>query len=256
MLAGLFGVRTFLDADVEAWHLETWEWLIDRFNAETPFVETPLVLADREFFPPSEATGHDRAEHVFGCVKTAMKMEDWPCDLKAQPVRRTGERVAEFVAIQGGDDPNGTFRIEPGGRVVITYAPDLLDRPAELVATLAHELAHYLLSGHVDLDDDTHELATDLTVAYTGFGLFGANAAFSFEQHGDAFGQGWVSRRSGYLSPRSWAFSLAVFAALKNDDRDMAVWLRPEVGAVWKSATKYLRRKPELLASLRERVSS
>lgn len=254
MLALLFGARKFLDADVEAWHLETWAWLVGHFASEVPLKSTPLVLANADFFPPSDATGHERAIHVFECVKRAMKIENWPCTLEAQPHRNSGSRVAEFVTLGGDNEPNGTFRIEPDGEVVITYAPDILDRPVELVATLAHELAHYLLARCEDMDEETHELTTDLTVAYTGMGLFGANAAFSFSQHGDAFSQGWSSRRSGYLSPRSWAFALAVFAHLTEDQRDLTQWLSGDVAGSWKAAMKYLRQNPQLLLPIRDKM--
>jgi hypothetical protein len=253
MLSLLFGQKSFLDTEIETWHLETWRVLLDRFASELPISETPVVLPTREFFPPTDAVGHDRATHVFACVKAAMGMSDnWPCMLEMQPRRMTGERLSEFVAIAGGDDPNGTFRIEEGGVVVITYAPDLLEDPTGLVATLAHELSHYLLAGQADLvEDETHELMTDLMVAFTGLGVFGANSAFSFQQFGDAFSQGWRSRGAGYLSPRSWAFALAVFGELRGDDGGMGAWLKPEIEGLRRQAVKYLRKRPELMADLR-----
>ena len=254
MLSGLFGPRTFLDPEVEQWHLDVWSTLIERFGVGVSVVDTPAALPTRDFFPPTEATGHARAEHVFGCVRTIMGMPaaDWPCALVQQPQRITGQRVSEFVHIGGGEAPNGTFRVDSDGTVVITYAPELLDDPMGLVATLAHELAHYLLASETDLvEDETHELMTDLTVAYTGLGVFGANTAFSFEQHGDAFGQGWQSRSSGYLSPRSWAFALAVFGELRGDDGGMDSYLKPEIDGLRRQAVKYLRKRPELLGELR-----
>lgn len=254
MLGGLFGKTSFLDPDVEAWHLETWTILLDRFGGDMKIADTQLALPTREYFPPLPAEGHQRAEHIFSCVKTIMGMSDnWPCRLEAQPQRDNGRRVSEFVVIEGGKDPNGTFRVEANGEVIITYAPDLIDDPNSLVATLAHELAHYLLAAEQDLvEDETHELMTDLAVAYAGLGVFGANSAFSFEQHGDAFSQGWRSRSSGYLSPRSWAFALAVFTELKGDDGGMDKWLRPELARDRQKAVKYLRKYPELLEPLRE----
>lgn len=248
---GLFG-KTFLDADVEAWHLEAWRDLKARLAAEVSLADTPVVLPTRDFFPPTETIGHERAQYLFQTVRDLMGMGDWACDLEAQPMRDTGRQVSEFVFIQGGDDPNGTFRIEPSGRVVITYAPDLLDDPQSLIASFAHELAHYLLSPHADLaEDETHELMTDLTVAYTGFGVFGANSAFRFEQHGDAFGQGWRSRSAGYLSPRSWAFALAVFGELRGSDGGMGGHLGSNIEAERRKAAAYLRKRPELLDGLR-----
>lgn len=253
MLSGLFGGRTFLDPEVEAWHLDVWATLIERFGEGVSIVDTPVALPTRAFFPPTEATGHARAEHIFDCVRTIMGMPstDWPCTLVQQPRRTTGDRVAEFVRIGGGEAPNGTFRVDADGAILITYAPDLIDDPMGLVATLAHELAHYLLAAEADLvEDETHELMTDLTVAYVGLGVFGANTAFSFEQHGDAFGQGWRSRSSGYLSPRSWAFALAVFGELRGDDGGMETYLKPEIDGLRRQAVKYLRKRPALLQTL------
>lgn len=252
MLAGLFGAKTFLDPEIEAWHLEAWATLIDRFAAEMPLADTPTVLPTREFFPPTEAVGHAKAEHVFACVKALMELQDWPCRLEPQAARTAGLQVSEFVHLRGGETPNGTFRIEADGTALVTYAPELLDDPIGLVATFAHELAHYLLASEDDLvEDETHELMTDLVVAYSGFGVFGANSAFSFEQFGDAFGQGWRSRSSGYLSPRSWAFALAVFGELKGEDGGVGRYLREDIDGLRKQAVKYLRRRPELIAGLR-----
>lgn len=252
MLAGFLGRRTFLDPDIEEWHLDVWRVLIERFGDDLALVDTPVALPTRDFFPPSDETGHGKALHVFDCVRALMRMppEDWPCRLEAQPRRLDGERVAEFVAITGGTEPNGTFRMEEGG-AVITYASDLVDEPVSLVATFAHEMAHYLLASESDLvADETHELMTDLVVAFAGLGVFGANTAFSFEQHSDAFSQGWRSRSSGYFSSRSWAFALAVFAELRGDDGGMGAFLKPELERLRRQAVKYLRKQPQLITSL------
>lgn len=181
-----------------------------------------------------------------------MGMQHWHCSLHAQPPQMTGLRVAEFVSIQGEQGPGGTFSFDEAGQPVITYVPDLVEKPTELVAVLAHELSHLLLSAESDiLDDQTHELITDLTVAYAGMGVFGANAAFSFSQHGDAFSQGWQSQTSGYLSPNSWAFALAVFGELRWDDGEMGRYLKPEIERARLKAVAYLRKNPQLLAGLR-----
>lgn len=254
MVSGLFGPRTFLDPEIEQWHFDVWSTLIERFSEGVAVADTPVALPTRDFFPPTEALGHARAEHIFGCIRAIMRMPatDWPCVLVQQPRRTTGVQVAEFVHVGGGEDPGGTFRVDADGAVMITYAPDLIDDPMGLVATLAHELAHYLLAAESDLvEDETHELMTDLTVAYAGLGVFGANTAFSFQQHGDAFGQGWRSRSSGYLSPRSWAFALAVFGELRGDDGGMDKSLKPEIDGLRRQAVKYLRKNPGLLDGLR-----
>lgn len=252
MLKQFFRPASFLDRDVEAWQIETWAALMACLGGRKAMAETPLVLPTRDFFPPTEATGHARAEHVFATVKSLMGMDDnWPCRLEVQPARRGAQQVSDFVIVPGGKDPNGTFRIEPSGEVVISYAPDLIEHPVNMVATFAHELAHYLLAAQEPFGEaETQELATDLTVIYAGFGVFGANAAFAFEQHGDAFGQGWASQSNGYLSPRSWVFGLAVFETLKGSSHEAEPHLKPDLRGGYREALKYLARRPEVLGPL------
>lgn len=248
MFGGLFGKARFLDPDIEDWHLETWSLLLSKLG---PVRGEPLITPTREHFPPTDATGYQKVEHVFAAVKAAMGMSQWVCRLEAQAHRPAVAQLSEFAVMQTQGRPLGTFRFE-NGEALITYAPELSDNPWQLTATLAHELSHYLLETiHDDLDEETHELATDLTVAYAGLGLFGANTAFSFSQHGDAFSQGWQSSGSGYLSPRSWAFALAVFMALSESEADAEKWLKPEMADLYRQARKYLAKRPEMLSELK-----
>lgn len=57
---------------------------------------------------------------------------------------------------------------------------------------------------------------------------------------------------SGYLSQEQWAFALAVFMALKSDDRQVAdQWLEPMLKKMFKQASAYLAANPDLLAGVR-----
>jgi hypothetical protein len=249
---GLFGKSRFLDADVEDWCLETWGWLMTNLGGMGRLSRTPLALPSREFFPPTEAEGHALALYVFGRIKTLMAIDDWPCELESYDRPEDGQRVGYYAKLQRGKSANGTFRIEEG-KVIISYASDLLAQPRQLIATLAHELAHYLLATirkPIPGGNELHELATELTVAFAGFGVFGANAAFSFQQHQDAFGQGWSSGRSGYFSEPTWSFALALFADLKGIEipKDS---LKDSVAHLTRRASRYLKRHESLSAPLR-----
>ncbi|MFB6373512.1 MAG: hypothetical protein ABEN55_10440 [Bradymonadaceae bacterium] len=61
------------------------------------------------------------------------------------------------------------------------------------------------------------EPATDLASIFLGFGIFAANAATSFEHHGDG-SKSW--QRSGYLSEPEFAYGLAIFTALHDIETD------------------------------------
>jgi hypothetical protein len=211
-----------------------------------------LVLPTREFFPPTETEGHARALYLFNQVKLWVGLRDWPCELEAFD-RPRGAQLAQIGAIQHGKSANGTFRTSDN-RAIVSYASDLVNQPVKLIATFAHELSHYLIlvaartepPGGAELE----ELTTELAVALRGFGVFGANAAFEFGQHGDAFSQGWASSRNGYLSERSWAFALALFCTLKAVDLPVT-HLKPSLVDPVRKAARYLERNPALLEPLR-----
>ena len=247
--------KTFLDADDEDWHLAVWGWLLARYG-EDRLHRAPLVTTNREFFPPSDATGHARAEHIFGIVKSIAGMADWPCELEAQ-APRPGTHVSRLgiVKITKGAMPLGTFSAN-GNSAVITYDPGSIDKPALLVATLAHELSHYLLRVTRDLSpggEEMHEFATDLTTVYLGFGLFGANQAFNFSQFTSGMTQGWSTSGAGYLRERDWAFALATFCALRGDDPTaLKPWLKPYLYKDTQDAARYLTRSPLTLAKIKE----
>jgi hypothetical protein len=250
---GLFGKSRFLDEDIEDWCLETWAWLMTNLGGMDRLRAAALVVPTREFFPPTEAEGHDRALYIFGLIKQRMGIADWPCTLIDYERVEDGQRIGHYAKVQRGKTANGTFQIKDG-EVIVSYAQDLVAQPRQLIATLAHELSHYLLAKvrtPIPGGNDLHELATELTVAYAGFGVFSANAAFTFEQHQDNFGQGWSSRTSGYFSERTWAFAIALFAALKGVDVPRE-HLKDSVADLTKKAAHYLRRNDQRLAPLRE----
>ena len=252
----MFWRRHFLDQESEDWQLETWTFLLEHFGGIERLRKSPLVTTSREFFPPTEATGHERAKHIFAAIKKLARMSDWPCKLVAQP-NRPPTKLAEFALLKPvkGEMPLGTFSVSEG-EVTVTYDPESLNNPAVLVSTLVHELAHYRLATvrkQIPGGEEMHEFATDLTTVFLGFGLFGANQAFNFSQHGDAFSQGWQYSRQGYLRERDWVFALAIFQNLRDEQpKSLNKLLKPHLYSDLKSAARYLVRRPELLEKQRQ----
>jgi len=249
-----FGTGPFLDHNEEAWQVETWRWLLDHLGGRRALCSVPLVTPARAFFPPTDAAGYARTEHIFAIVKQLYGMADWPCRLAAQP-RRQDLAVGDLVVLkrEGAGPPAGTFGRE-GEEAMITYDPAGLDDPIALVATFAHELAHYRLATVLEElpgGQSMHEFATDLATVHAGFGLFGANSAFNFRQFQGVVSQGWSVSRLGYLSPRAWIFALAIFLELRSQpDEDAKAFLKPHLFSDLRKARRYLQRRPVLLEPL------
>ncbi|HEX8654995.1 MAG TPA: hypothetical protein VF693_07220 [Allosphingosinicella sp.] len=221
-MLSLFGARLPIDEDELEFQLATFKWLRREFGPPAD----ALVLPTKDWFPPSAHKGHTRIADLFGHVKAAAGMADWACELQAG----AGERPAHvgtglLLRHEGAAPPCGTFQVTgEGGRptvVVITYNPSLAEDPTALIATFAHELAHYLMStagsdppGGWEL----HELHTDLAAVHLGFGLFLANSARSFSQFQSAGEMGWSARSQGYLSEGALVTALAIVERLGGRD--------------------------------------
>lgn len=250
-----WGSKRFLDAEVETWHIECWAWLIRHLGGLAHVRRAPLVLPTAEFFPRPPGEGSEVAEAIFARVQGLMGLNEWPCTLVERV--RTNVQVGEYLVLQPeGKSIAGTFQ-DDGNAAVITYDPDLVKRPYNLIATFAHELAHYVLHAipdpppGADLEPMMEELATELAVAYFGFGLMAANGAFEFHQFHEVGRQGWQGGSWGYFSEDGWCFALAVFLALRGETSELAKrHLKPHLSRKLDRAIARLGAAPELIVQL------
>lgn len=253
----MWGQKRFLDSELEDWHIECWAWLLRHFGGVAAVRDAPLVLPTGAFFPRVDGDEHDKALAVFARIKDLLGMSDWPCTLVQR--YRVNVPLGGLAMLQpeGERMIAGTFESD-GKDVVITYDPDLVARPLNFITTITHELAHYLLHSIDELppgaDEEpiAEELATELAVAFFGFGVIAANAAFDFEQFQEPGRIGWRGGPSGYFSEDGWSFALAVFLSLRDETPDIVrQYLKPHLTKKLDKAWRRLSDAPELTQRLR-----
>jgi hypothetical protein len=144
-MIGLFRARLPIDDDEFDWMLACFRWFELEFAESRRLRPEALTLPDAEAFPPSRKRGHARAIELFDAVRQRAGMADWECDLVPGEAERKS-RVTTGLGLKhiGKSAPLGTFAFVEG-RYRITYNPSELERPQSLIATFAHELAHFLL---------------------------------------------------------------------------------------------------------------
>jgi hypothetical protein len=213
-----FKKNRLLSEEDELFMFECFRWLLTHFGGEDFYRTTKLILPTQEFFPDTVDSDVAAAESIFAKIKKYAGMETWPCHLKAQD-GDDNITVAPTVSLKNvGTSPLGTFSTDESEIVTITYNPRLVSQPTQLVATLAHEISHYLTATAPKPPPggwDNWEFATDVCATFLGFGIFVANSAFNFRQFTDVDSQGWESSRHGYLSEAEHSYALAVFLKLK-----------------------------------------
>ena len=245
-----------VDATTSDWIFACFEWLLCSCGGFAEFRDTPLVLPTHDYFPAKGLNGHALASDVFERVREQARMTEWKCQLVPQAAPLPRRLTHDLHIARPGEAPAGTFQWT-GEAARITYSPDLLARPEHLIATFAHELAHYLV-GSTSIEPpggvEYLEGATDVAATFLGFGIFLANAAFHFEQLFDEKTGliGWQAGSAGYLSEREHAFALAVFLALTDrDHKEAAPFLDANPRSHLKRATRDLGSHSAKLDALR-----
>jgi hypothetical protein len=252
----MFGGK-LVDAETADWQFEQFEWLIDNFSSGAGLPDSELWQPIPDHFP--KATG-DLGDHLFTLVCAQCGFDPASFDLVAvDPVK--GEDLGGPAFTHASEHAAaGTYQIEDNDeapfREIIHYDTNL--SPLNLVTIFAHELSHALFyRAHEKWPGDMglHELFTDLTAIYLGYGIFLANTRFSFEGFTATGVQGWKARGFGYLPEADMIFALALFMRLKNMPDDAALaHLKPKLAKMLRTAMRQLDRHRDRVEALRERV--
>ena len=125
-----------------------------------------------------------------------------------------------------------------------------LDDQEELIATIAHELAHEILLGGGLLTEDNpeHEPITDLLTVLLGMGVFPANTAVKDQTKTLGSSSLWSIQRRGYLPARMFGYAFALASWIRNDESPSWAWaLQADAAHGLKAGLKYLRKADDCL---------
>ena len=117
-----------------------------------------------------------------------------------------------------------------------------LKDPVSLIATIAHELAHYKLLYEKRVDKN-NEFITDIITIIYGLGIFGANTSVvkmqTWLQGGSS---GWkIKGGSGYLHFKVWGYALAYYSFLRKDTKaEWSAYLEKDVLSAFEKSVRYL----------------
>lgn len=251
---GLFRKGPLLDAELTQWQFDCFEWLLQHTGGIKAFRQRRLILPTPQFFLHNGSCGHVFADMIFNQVKVHAGMADWLCTLECQEAD-PNSMVSPHAFIKGAPtSPSGTFRALKEGGALITYNPGQLNNPMSLVATFAHELAHYRTAGFPEPPPggwEVWEPATDLAAIFLGFGIFLANSRFNFQHFNDGKTAGWRWQQQGYLSDVEVLHMHAIFSVVLGiDQRESLPHLKSALRGIFKRVYKEAKATDEALQRL------
>ncbi len=248
---GLFGSKKLIDGDEWEWQLACFQWLLKNTGGIEEFRKYLLIKPTRDFFPSTYADKPNQAELLFNIIKTHAAMTDWPVTLRAGEKSKPNSLHPATNFVHEKAPPLGTFQTVKNSSgmhdVIINYNPNLLENIEGFIATMAHELSHYLMHSFNTLPPGGKKLeehATDLCTVFIGFGIFLSNNAKTADGFTDFDQQGWQVGYAGYLSEAALITALSITETLAGRDPMMAQnYLKPYLAKDLKKACKYLSKR-------------
>lgn len=224
----IHGPRCHLDAEQKAWVERRMIWLKEQFGSG-PIRRDPLDPGS-ELLPKKWDRSHAAGTDLFNRLCGFMQVDPARLHLHFYSKSETHNVDSDCAGEHHSSGPAGLY-IDPkdSRKLVIAVEESGLMRPAELAATICHELGHVhlLADRRIQRDEPDCEPLTDLLTVYFGAGILTANSAFQFSQWQDGRMQGWSASRHGYLSEQLFGYALACFC-----------WYRGDVDPKWR---KHLR---------------
>lgn len=234
---GLFKPTCPCDPEAKRWLEERLQWLTRQFGMHI-LLERSIVLPTDAFFPDAYDGTPESVEAMFRRVCEYMDVDEDRVEMELFNDRPRG--TMSPLDPQGGSFAAGTWEGGEWEKGVVRIERSMLDRPADLVGTMAHELAHQRLLGEGRADSAAfdNELLTDLTAAFFGFGVFLANnpRKSTGALH---YWPGTKLRRPEYLSEPMLAYALAHIAWWRDEPR--AAWIKALRWAPWAAFKQGLR---------------
>ena len=183
MLFSLFRNKPLLDEATVSWLFDCYAWALTQFDARVFREESVLVLPNDQFFPGRVDSVEGMAGLIFDKVKAYAGVAHWPTRLvdgrqcTTQPQAQL--MIAGALRGSGGVMPE---TVEDSKRLVVPYDPALINNPEAMIASFAHQLAHYLATlaeAPPPGGEQNWTHATEVLAVFLGFGLMFANSAFN-----------------------------------------------------------------------------
>ena len=232
---GWFRPRCPCDPSAKRWIEDRLRWLSKQFGLHI-WLERPILLPTSEYFPDPWDGSTKAARRMFRRVCGYMNVHPDSVELKfANELKHNPFSLGMAAATWSGGEGiwnKGVVRVDKSG----------LDRPADLVGVMAHELSHQRLLGENRIDPDCfdNELLTDLTAVFHGFGVFLANNPRKSTGR-LAHWPGTQLYMPEYLSEPMLGYALAHLAWFRDEPKPAwAKALRWAPRAVFKEGLRYL----------------
>lgn len=203
--------------------VEDKEWIEKKLDwAHTNIInlkKQPTILPNAKYFEREFTGDEDDAHYILEVLSMYFQINPKNIYLDFYS-EETQEFSSGLSTKRLSDSGSAGLYIQDGYKSSIKIEVQQLQQTQSLVATMAHELSHYIIMAEKGyfFQEPENELLTDLTAIAFGFGIFLGNSKFNFQQwsSGDGWG-GWSASTKGYLPEQVIAYTMAEIQFRKGD---------------------------------------
>lgn len=228
----------------KTWVEETLDWFHTNFIDLT---QQPTFTPVRKYFPHDFKGNEEDAEFLLDIMGGYFQ-------LNTQRIRldffdeSTLDLGPGLMTQKDGKGAAGYF-MQSGYKFAISLEVNQLKDLDSLIATMAHEISHYLIMEEkgYHFEETENEYLTDMAVIVYGFGIFMGNSKFKFKQwsSGDGYG-GWSMSNQGYLPQEVIAYAMAEIQRRKNDfEPSWTQYLNKSFRKLFEKSLKYVQQEQE-----------
>ncbi|MFY8283302.1 hypothetical protein AAEU31_07085 [Pseudoalteromonas sp. SSMSWG5] len=240
MLA-LFKSSPLIDEQEQQWLIDTFLWAVEHFDSDYFLKHTKIILPNGQFFPDRVSSVAEMAEKVFSRVVDYAGMQAWPINLVA-PSGLTPQVFPHFEFLDAIRGENVQLIVPANHHVNISYNPNQINQPQDLVASFAGTLATILIHHVGVLPPGGKEYlpqASDALACYLGFGVMMSNTVYQFKG-GCGCGYNPYANRQAALTEPQTLFMHALVTHFKGDSQSKT-FLKPHLRSQYKKAQKQIK---------------
>lgn len=210
---------------------------------EEHFDNQRTITPTKEFYNWNFRGNEEDAEFVLKRTKELMLIEDPNIRIEYfsdQPIE-----MADGTILSSPADNNGEWQSSAGAyeefenEKIIYIEKEQLKNTYSLIATIAHELSHFILLGENRMAEND-EYLTDLTAIAYGFGIFLGNSRFQYSKFQNNSDSGWQMSSQGYLPEEVISYAMAWLSINRNESLAYEHYLNKEMAKFLTQNIEYL----------------
>ena len=227
----------------KAWVEQNIKWL-SQLIGEERFNKIITVTPTKNFYNRNFDGTKKDAEYVLERTMQLMNIDD--VDVKLNFFNDSPVEMSDGTILTSPADINGRWESASGtyqkieNTTIISIELSQLKNPISLIATTSHELAHQILLGENNIEENDEYLTDLLSIIY-GFGIFIGNSRFSFSSFSINGYFGWESSTQGYLPEQIIAYTMAFLSSKRSENTDYEIFLNKSMKQFFAQSLKWLK---------------